>query len=249
MSTSSDHQQGITAFWDDRASAYDAQPSHGISSQTEHEAWLAALRKLLPPAPADILDVGTGTGFLAFLVAELGHRSTGVDLSDRMLAEGRAKVAAMPDDQRPTLLVGDAHEPPLPPASQDTIVSRHVLWTLAEPARALANWQTLLRPGGTLVIIDGLWSQGQDPDTNDRVQQMEPAARERWERAYGPAVRDGLPMMLAQTMEPITSAVEAAGFVEIQITHLEDVERAEHAANSGREHVTPRYVVTARRPA
>jgi methylase of polypeptide subunit release factors len=81
MSTSSDLQQGINAYWDECGAVSDAQPGHGISSPTEHEAWLAALRDLLPPAPADVLDIGTGTGFLAFSMAEFGHGSTGADLS------------------------------------------------------------------------------------------------------------------------------------------------------------------------
>lgn len=249
MSTPADLQPGITAYWDGRGAVYDAQPGHGITSSTEHDAWLASLREHLPPAPADVLDVGTGTGFLALLLAELGHRATGVDLSRGMLAEGRAKAVAAPENQRPTFLVGDAHEPPLPPASQDAIVSRHVLWTLAEPARALANWCALLRPGGTVVIIDGLWWQGQNPDSTDRADRMDPETRARWERAYGAGVRGALPMMLAQTMEPIISAVEAAGFTDVCVSQLAEVERAECAAHPERTGSQPRYVVTARRPA
>jgi hypothetical protein len=46
----------------------------------------------VPPATADVLDVGTGTGFLALLPVELGHRVTGSDLSQDMVAVARAKV-------------------------------------------------------------------------------------------------------------------------------------------------------------
>jgi protein-L-isoaspartate O-methyltransferase len=51
-----------------------------------------ALRPLLPPPPADILDVGTGTGFLALLLAELGHRVSGIDLSEGMLVRVRRSL-------------------------------------------------------------------------------------------------------------------------------------------------------------
>jgi ubiquinone/menaquinone biosynthesis C-methylase UbiE len=240
-------QRHITTYWDQRGAAYDAQPGHGIHADAERDAWLTALRDLLPPAPADVLDVGTGTGFLALLIAGLGHRATGVDLAEGMLAEARSKAAALAADQRPTLLIGDAHEPPLGAGSQDAIVSRHVLWTLADPPRALANWFALLRPGGRLIVIDGLWWQDRDPDEPSR---LDAETREQWERAYGQAARAGgqLPIMLAQTMEPIVGAIEAAGFVEAQVSTLAEVEQAERASQPERERWSSRYVVSARRP-
>src|SRR5262245_9423365 len=81
-----DPQGHVTAYWNFRSVSYDAQPGHGLHHEAERRAWLAALRELSPPAPADVLDAGTGTGFLAWLLAELGHRVTGVDLAEAMLA-------------------------------------------------------------------------------------------------------------------------------------------------------------------
>jgi len=34
---------------------------------------------------------------------------------------------------------------------------RHVLWTLPDPARVLRHWRGLLRPGGRLVLVEGVW--------------------------------------------------------------------------------------------
>ena len=86
----------VVAFWDLRSPTYDDSPGHATHSAAEHRAWLAALGALLPPAPADVLDVGAGTGFLALLLAELGHRVTGVDLASGMLAAARSKAARLP---------------------------------------------------------------------------------------------------------------------------------------------------------
>ncbi|MGE3272162.1 MAG: class I SAM-dependent methyltransferase [Chloroflexota bacterium] len=245
MTDTTELQGAITEYWDHRGAVYDGQPGHGIRDQVERDAWLAELRALLPAPPADALDVGTGTGFLALLIADLGHRATGVDLSDGMLGEARSKAAALSGERRPVLLVGDAHEPPLPPASQDAIVSRHVLWTLRDPSLALRNWRELLRPGGSLIIIDGLWWQGRDPDEGGPA---EPETRGCWERAYGPGVREQLPAMLAQSLDPIRDAVEAAGFVDLRVSRLEQVERIEREAEPERERWSERYVLTAQRP-
>ena len=56
-------------------------------------------------------------------------------------------------------------------------------------------------------------------------------------------------MMLAQTMEPIVAAIESAGFVEVKLSTLDEVERAERASQPERERWSQRYVVSARRPA
>jgi protein-L-isoaspartate O-methyltransferase len=57
-----------------------------------NEAWVPAIERLLPPPPADVLDIGTGTGFVAFIASSLGHRVTGLDLSAAMLAEARMEA-------------------------------------------------------------------------------------------------------------------------------------------------------------
>ena len=86
------------------------------------------------------------------------YEAVGVDLAERMLAIARAKAANLPHP--PAFLVGDAVAPPVARGSMDGIVSRHLLWTLPAPSRALTSWWRLPRPGGRLVVIDGLWSAG-----------------------------------------------------------------------------------------
>ncbi|WP_157869322.1 class I SAM-dependent methyltransferase, partial [Streptomyces hirsutus] len=39
----------------------------------------------------------------------------------------------------------------------DVVLVRHVLWTLPDPGRALRHWRGLLRPGGRLVLVEGVW--------------------------------------------------------------------------------------------
>jgi 2-polyprenyl-3-methyl-5-hydroxy-6-metoxy-1,4-benzoquinol methylase len=79
-------QDEITRFWDTRPESYDQAVFHGLRNEREKAVWLSTLRALVADAPRDVLDAGTGTGFLALLLAESGHRVTGIDLSEGMLA-------------------------------------------------------------------------------------------------------------------------------------------------------------------
>ncbi|MFE7973276.1 class I SAM-dependent methyltransferase [Streptomyces shenzhenensis] len=116
-------------------------------------AWAAGLRTWLPGRPADVLDLGCGTGSLALLAAEQGHRVTGVDLSPAMVDLARAKTAG----RDAVFLVGDAAAPPVGERRFDAVLVRHVLWTLPGPGRVLRHWSGLLRPGGRLVLVEGVW--------------------------------------------------------------------------------------------
>lgn len=55
------------------------------------ERWRNILARL-GPGSLEGLDIGTGTGFVALILAELGHRATGVDWSVTMLDQARAKA-------------------------------------------------------------------------------------------------------------------------------------------------------------
>jgi SAM-dependent methyltransferase len=70
-----------------------------------------------------------------------------------MVALARAKLAGRPA----VFLVGDAAAPPVGEERFDVVLVRHVLWALPDPGRALRHWCGLLRPGGRLVLIEGVW--------------------------------------------------------------------------------------------
>ncbi|MFJ5532302.1 class I SAM-dependent methyltransferase [Streptomyces sp. NPDC093261] len=139
--------------WDRAAAGFDDEPDHGLRDPVVREAWAARLGEWLPPRPGHVLDLGCGTGSLSLLAAERGHRVTGVDLSPAMLTRARAKLAG----HDALFLVGDAGAPPVRERSFDAVLVRHVLWTLPDPGRALRHWRELLRPGGRLVLVEGVW--------------------------------------------------------------------------------------------
>lgn len=139
--------------WDARAADFDEEPDHGLRDPRVRAAWAARLRAWLPGPAGDVLDLGCGTGSLSLLAAEQGHRITGVDRSPAMVALARQKLAG----RDAVFLLGDAASPPVGGERYDAVLVRHVLWTLPEPGRVLRHWRDLLRPGGRLVLVEGVW--------------------------------------------------------------------------------------------
>ncbi|OIJ64179.1 class I SAM-dependent methyltransferase [Streptomyces mangrovisoli] len=161
MTTSSDDETPVRSDgggvdWDAAAASFDDEPDHGLRDPAVRAAWAGRLREWLPERPADVLDLGCGTGSLSLLAAEAGHRVTGIDRSPAMVERARAKLAG----RDAVFLTGDAAAPPVGEQRFDVVLVRHVLWALPDPARALRHWHGLLRPGpagGRLVLVEGVW--------------------------------------------------------------------------------------------
>ena len=228
-------QDRITGFWNTIAAGYEAHEGNVAAlGSDEYKAWVEALRDLLPPAPADVLDVGTGTGFVALIAAELGHRVVGTDLSAAMLAEARRE--ARQRGVQVTFESGDAVGPEFPAESVDAIVARHLLWTLREPEQAFRNWRALLRPDGRVVAIDGHWfGGGDDSDDSDTP--------ELFRRHYTRDTRSVLPLMKASEPRPAVELFRRAGFAAVELGYLTTVHAlAEHPPSED-----PWFVLVAKR--
>ena len=226
-------QDRITAFWSTVAPDYEAHPGNVAAVGTaEYDAWVESLRGYLGPAPRDVLDIATGTGFVALIAAGLGHRVTGIDLANPMLevAAAEARRRALSVD----FLPGDAVSPPFPPASFDVLICRHFLWTLREPITALSNWRTLLRPGGRVVAIDGFWFDAAEDD-------MDPADAGVFEQHYTAETRRALPGMHFTGVDAVVDLFRQAGFSSVAVDHLDEVRRLAEAPPGD----APWYVVIA----
>ena len=139
-------------YWSRRVEKFSALRCREFESE-KHRQWMRELERHLPADRSlDILDVGTGTGFFALLLAEKGHRVTGIDLTPGMIREAGRLSAELGLPAR--FLVMDAELPELPARSFDAIVTRKLTWTLPSLGRAYTNWHRLLKPGGVLVNFD-----------------------------------------------------------------------------------------------
>lgn len=147
------------AYWNRRA------PSYAVAVREAEErdggaAWLALFEKEFSAAFPDraisdlrVLDVGTGPGFLAVLLAKLGARVTAVDYTEGMLEEAARNAEGL--DVRFHRM--DAESLGFEDASFDVVVSRNVTWNLPRPLQAYREWTRVLRPNGLLLNFDANW--------------------------------------------------------------------------------------------
>jgi SAM-dependent methyltransferase len=154
------------ARWDAEADAFDEPADHGLRDAGVRDAWRRLLLDRLPAAPAAVADLGCGTGTLSVLLADAGYTVAGVDFSPRMVERAEVKAAGRPGLR---FVEADAFEPPLPPASYDAVLCRHVLWAMPDPVVALGRWLRLVRPDGVLVLVEGRWSNGAGLSADETV--------------------------------------------------------------------------------
>jgi demethylmenaquinone methyltransferase / 2-methoxy-6-polyprenyl-1,4-benzoquinol methylase len=109
------------------------------------------------PARADesVLDVATGTCAVAIeLVRTYGCSVVGVDQSTEMLASGRRRLEAAGCSDDVQLVAARAEELPFDDASFDHLTFTYLLRYVDEPAAALRELARVVRPGGTVAMLD-----------------------------------------------------------------------------------------------
>ncbi len=120
---------------------------------------LPALETLLgefvqPKGDERVLDVGTGTGPLAFALAPHVKQVVGVDLVPELLERGRAYAAERYPNVE--LVEGDASHLPFELGEFDLVMERAVLHHVPRPELVLAEMTRVTRHGGQLLVIDQL---------------------------------------------------------------------------------------------
>ena len=117
---------------------------------------VASVRKTNPD---DILDLATGSGDVAFALSDglrPGTRIVGMDFCQPMLDEAEIKKtkAGAARHAQVAFRQGDCLALPLPDASFDAVTISFGLRNLADRHRGLSEMRRVLRPGGTLVVLE-----------------------------------------------------------------------------------------------
>ena len=144
--------QRVKDYWTQRSHDFGTVRKNELENEMG-QRWLREIERFLPEGGSlDILDVGTGTGFFAVLLAQQGHRVEGIDLTPAMLEE--ARTLAKQRNLDITFREMDAQNLAYPDDTFDVAISRNLTWTLPDPERAYASWFRVLKPGGVLLNFD-----------------------------------------------------------------------------------------------
>ena len=118
--------------------------------------WRRFLVSRLEAGPdARVLDVATGTGAVALeLVRQHGCAVVGIDRSPEMLAVARRRVAAGGLETKIELHEGRAEALPFPDESFDALTVTYLLRYVDDPAATLRELARVVRPGGTVALLE-----------------------------------------------------------------------------------------------
>lgn len=125
------------------SAVYDAMDNALIRAE---EPLVAAVTADLAPGRA--LDVACGTGRHAAWLDAAGHKTTGIDATEEMLAVARARVPGATFD------TGDYTALPYPDDAFDFAICALALTHITDPAPAIAEMARVVRPGGQIVLTD-----------------------------------------------------------------------------------------------
>lgn len=158
--TRQNYTQANIHYWSNRASGYSAVNQEELQTD-QHRVWQETLQSAIrshfgkDARELRILDIGTGPGFFAIVLTELGHRVTAVDCTAAMLEQARGNAGALAEKIDFRLM--NAEELSFPEGSFDVIVSRNLTWNLHHPEKAYGSWNRVLKPGGLLLNFDANW--------------------------------------------------------------------------------------------
>lgn len=147
-------EKDIQRYWNNRSNTYSEMINEDMNS-FKRLAWSDIIRsKVEGKDRVKALDVGTGPGFFAIIMAQMGFDVTAIDSSEKMLEEARAnaKLAGVEIN----FIKTDGEELGIE-EEFDLIISRNVTWTLKEPEKTYKKWYESLKEDGRLVIFDANW--------------------------------------------------------------------------------------------
>ena len=162
-------EERVRNYWTKRAVDFSTVRKNELQDDISNR-WMEVIEQNLPKDKnLKILDVGTGTGYFAILLAEKGYQVYGIDLTPAMIEE--AKKTAFERNLSIPFTVMDAQSLEFETESFDVVIARNLTWTLPNPKQAYCEWMRVLVNGGILLNFDAdygkevlsLEEQGKNP--------------------------------------------------------------------------------------
>ena len=105
--------------------------------------------------PKNILDIATGTGDLAILMAQINAtKIIGLDISSGMLEVGKKKILDKKLENKIEMIVGDSENMPFPDNHFDAITVSFGIRNFETLDKGLAEILRVLKPNGIFVILE-----------------------------------------------------------------------------------------------
>ncbi|MBY0431231.1 MAG: class I SAM-dependent methyltransferase [Rhodospirillales bacterium] len=144
----------VRAVFDDVAPKYDLM--NDLMSLGIHRLWKASLMDWLRPRPGmKLLDVGGGTGDIAFRFRERGGGPVVVcDINREMLVVGRDRSVDRNQLEGVSWVCGDAETLPIQPNSVDAYTIAFCLRNVTHIDEAIKEARRVLRPGGRFMCLE-----------------------------------------------------------------------------------------------
>ncbi len=161
METCTAFEEENRTYWTKRAPSYSEVNQEELRTR-QHDIWSRVLTTRIDACYPDkrrqdihVLDIGTGPGFFAILLAEKGYAVTAVDYTESMLQEAKRNAGKW--QKSIVFQCMNAENLSFAAHSFEVIVTRNVTWNLPHPQTAYREWQRVLKPGGVLLNFDANW--------------------------------------------------------------------------------------------
>lgn len=148
-------QEQIRRMFDKIAPSYD-RLNHALSLGIDRRWRRTAVDALGIHQPQQILDIATGTGDFALLLAKRikPQHIVGADISEGMMAVGREKVKEEGLQNVISFQYEDCMQLSFPDGSFDAVMSSYGVRNFQNLDKGLQEMQRVLRPGGHLLIVE-----------------------------------------------------------------------------------------------
>jgi demethylmenaquinone methyltransferase/2-methoxy-6-polyprenyl-1,4-benzoquinol methylase len=118
--------------------------------------WRRALVSFIDARPGmRILDVATGTGMVAFALAERGAEVIGLDQSEAMLGAARVRLQRAPElASRLSFVLGEAEHLPYSDGEFDALSFTYLLRYVDDRAATMRELARVVKPGGRIGMVE-----------------------------------------------------------------------------------------------